>query len=273
MTSRPVLAVDSVSFLKRYWQREPLYLPQGIDAFRPPADADELAGLALEPEVDARIISGSGAHWEARRGPFELEDLQRPGPWSLLVQAVDHYWEEAAELLCALPFLPRWRLSDVLMSYATDGGSAGPHYDQYDVFIIQGDGERHWRLGQRCDRDSPLMPMSELQLLAEFQDSAEYRMRCGDVLYIPPGVAHWGVSVGESTSFSIGLRAPRLADLLARWTDTQLERLDGSTALPRRRARSLLPGRANSPGTTCIAQGSRSWHCWTVHHRGGLARC
>lgn len=226
------LAVDAEDFLARYWQRRPLFLPAGLPGFRPPADADELAGLALEPGVDARIVRGSdAADWSTRRAPLEVADLQRPGPFTLLVQAVDHYWEEAATLLDALPFLPRWRLADVLMSYASDGGSAGPHFDRYDVFIVGGEGERCWQLGQRCTAQTPLRPVPGLGLLADFRPEAEYRLRCGDVLYIPPGVAHCGVSRGDSTSFSIGLRAPRLADLLARCTDVTLDGLDDDALL------------------------------------------
>lgn len=216
------LTIDVEDFLARYWQREHLFIEKGLADFEPPIDADELAGLAMEDVVDARIVGCRSGVWSQIRGPFELDALQAPGAWSLLVQSVDHYWQEVSELFDAVPFVPRWRLDDVLMSYATDGGGAGPHFDNYDVFIIQGDGSRTWQLGQRCDSDSPLISNADIQLLAEFTTSAEYRLETGDVLYIPPGVAHRGVSHGESTSFSIGFRAPRLRDLLARWADNSL---------------------------------------------------
>jgi len=220
------LELETEDFLARYWQREHAYLPAALAPFVPPADADELAGLALEEGVDARIVTGQAPYWEQHRGPFRGEDFQRQEPWTLLVQSVDHYWDEAAELLHAIPSLPTWRLDDVMMSYANDGGSAGPHYDNYDVFIIQGEGQRRWQIGGFCDSDTPRLPHDELRLLANFQARAEYLLNPGDVLYIPPGVAHFGVSLGESTSFSIGFRAPRLSDLLAAWVDNRLEEIE-----------------------------------------------
>jgi 50S ribosomal protein L16 3-hydroxylase len=232
------LPVDYETFLARYWQREPLFIPAGLPGFQPPLSADELAGIALDPAADARLVRQQGEDFSQCRAPLEESDLQQPGRWTLLVQEVDHFSDAAAELLGILPFLPRWRLNDVLMSYATDGGSAGPHFDRYDVFIVQGSGERLWRVGQRCDSDSRLRPGDELQILADFHTRDSFRMRCGDVLYLPPGVAHWGESIGESTSFSIGLRAPPLRDMLARWLDNRLETLDENLlfADPRREA-------------------------------------
>lgn len=220
------LALDAEAFLARHWQREHLFIPAGFAGFEPPADANELAGLAMEDGVDARIVYAHGDHWHQERGPFTAQQFERDGAWSLLVQSVDHYWDEAAQLRRALPWLPEWRLDDVMMSYASDGGSAGPHYDNYDVFIIQGEGQRRWEIGQFCDASTALMEHSELRLLADFQCRAVYKLNPGDVLYIPPGCAHSGVSIGDSTSFSIGFRAPRMSDLLARWVDHRLEALD-----------------------------------------------
>jgi 50S ribosomal protein L16 3-hydroxylase len=190
----------------------------------------------MEDGVDARIVSCDDGHWQQRRGPFRSEEFQRSGAWSLLVQSVDHYWDEALQLMTAVDFLPSWRLDDVMMSYATDQGSAGPHFDNYDVFIIQGEGQRRWRIGGFCDASSATIPNTDMRLLAEFETQHEYLMRQGDVLYIPPGCAHWGISVGESTSFSIGFRAPRLSDLLARWIDNRLASIEDDWLLrdPRR---------------------------------------
>ena len=219
------LNIDPEEFLRTHWQREPLYIPKGMLNFELPADANELAGLALEEDVDSQIVRRSGNEWSKESGPFDEPAFQQSGAWSLLVQSVDHYWDSAAELLTAVSFLPSWRLDDIMMSFATDGGSAGPHYDNYDVFIIQGEGRRLWQLGQRCDESTALLPSDGLKLIADFQANAEFEMTQGDVLYIPPGVAHYGVSLGESTSFSIGFRAPRIDALLARWLDDQLEGL------------------------------------------------
>ena len=220
--SPPTLRVDQEQFLAAHWQRAPLFIPGGVTDFIPPADADELAGLAMEPDCDARIVRCSGGRWTQQTGPFTETDLQIDGAWSLLVQSVDHYWQDAAALFHLVNFLPRWRFADVMMSYASDGGGAGPHYDNYDVFIIQGEGRRTWELGQRCDDQSPLQADADMRILAQFRRQSSYTLECGDVLYIPPGVAHRGVSHGDSTSFSLGFRAPRLSDLLARWVDNTL---------------------------------------------------
>lgn len=224
--SSPRLQLEIEIFLARHWQREHLFIPGGMAPFQPPADADALAGLALEAEADSRIVYETAGHWQQERGPFDEAAFRRPGSWTLLVQSVDSFWDAAADLRRAVKFLPDWRLEDVMMSYASDGGSAGPHYDNYDVFIIQGEGQRRWQVGGFCDEESTLLEDTDLRLLADFEPEHEYLMQSGDVLYLPPGRAHYGVSVGESTSFSIGFRAPRISDLMARWLDNRLARLD-----------------------------------------------
>lgn len=219
----PRLALDKDAFLRRHWQREALFIPAGIAEFAVPADADELAGLAMEDDVDSRMVwQDGGGEWKQQAGPFEADAFSRPGPWSLLVKGIDAYWDGAALLSQCVDFLPRWRFDDVLMSYATNQGSAGPHFDRYDVFIIQGTGKRRWQLGQFCDANTPMAEGGELQVLANFEPAQEFLMCCGDILYIPPGQAHYGISDGESTSFSLGFRAPRMSDLLAHWTDSAL---------------------------------------------------
>ncbi|MEM1142619.1 MAG: cupin domain-containing protein [Pseudomonadota bacterium] len=222
------LELDPEAFLAEYWQRKPLVLSRAVTDFEPPVDADTLAGAALEDDVDARILTFDDGIWTQLQGPFRPVDLERTGSWTLLVQEIDQLWAEAADLLQLVGFLPNWRLSDVMMSYATDGASAGPHFDLYDVFIIQGEGERVWQLGQRCDEGTKLLPNQDVKILQSFNCQEEHVLRCGDLLYIPPGVAHWGVSRGESTSFSIGCRAPRISDLLARATDCLLDDISPS---------------------------------------------
>ena len=227
----PHLQLNVENFLADHWQREHLFIPQGFVDFSVPADADELAGLAMDEQVDSRIVSCNGDQWHQDRGPFKAESYDRQGAWTLLVQSVDQHWDEAAELLNAVGFLPTWRLDDIMMSYASDSGSAGPHYDNYDVFIIQGEGQRRWQIGGPCTENSPLLDNTDIRLLADFEPRHEYLMNCGDVLYVPPGIAHYGVSIGESTSFSIGFRAPRQSDLLARWADNRLNALEDDALL------------------------------------------
>tara|TARA_R110001599_G_scaffold353866_1_gene600927 strand:+ start:50497 stop:51621 length:1125 start_codon:yes stop_codon:yes gene_type:complete len=220
------LKFDRETFLAQHWQRKPLLIRHGLAAFNTPLSAERLAGLALEDEIESRIIEQCDGQWQLRHGPFTEGDLQRDNPWTLLVQAVDHYIPAVAKLRLLVDFLPQWRVDDVMVSYAADGGSVGPHYDNYDVFLLQGEGQRRWQLGEHCDADTPLLPHSELRILRDFNCQQEYVLGPGDILYVPPGVAHWGTAIGECTTFSIGFRAPRLSDMVSRWADTLLEQMD-----------------------------------------------
>ena len=220
------LKFDKDAFLAQHWQRKPLLIRHGLAAFNTPLPADELAGLALEEDIESRIIENCDHRWQLHHGPFTEADFQRDNPWTLLVQAVDHYIPAVARLRQLVDFLPQWRVDDVMVSYAVDGGSVGPHYDNYDVFLLQGEGKRRWQLGQFCDAQTPLLPHDELRILRDFNCSEEYVLEPGDILYVPPGLAHWGIALGECTTFSIGFRAPRVNDMVSRWADRLLERLD-----------------------------------------------
>jgi 50S ribosomal protein L16 3-hydroxylase len=220
------LRLDRETFLAQYWQKKPLLIENAIDGFIPPLSSDELAGLALEEDVESRLIEQCDTGWKLHHGPFNAADYQRDRPWNLLVQAVDHYIPDVAELRQLIDFIPQWRVDDVMVSYATDGGSVGPHYDNYDVFLLQGEGEKLWQLGQLCDSSSALLPHDELRVLDAFTPHQEYLLHPGDILYVPPGIAHWGVARGDSTTFSIGFRAPRVKDMVARWVDHLLEQLE-----------------------------------------------
>ncbi len=237
------LQLDTEAFLARHWQQRHLFVPGALPGFRPPIDAGELAGLALEPEVESRIIEQRDGAWQLRHGPFVESDFHCPGPWTLLVQAVDHYHPEVAALRHLVGFLPGWRVDDVMVSYAADGGGVGPHFDSYDVFLLQGSGRRTWRIGPFCDADTPLLPHPELRILQHFECEAEYELGPGDLLYVPPGVAHWGIARGECTTFSIGFRAPRVTEMVSRWVDQLLAELD-----PDLRYRDLRQEPATRPG-------------------------
>ncbi|GAB3271694.1 cupin domain-containing protein [Parahaliea aestuarii] len=225
------LPVDPGHFLAEYWQRRPLLVRNAIAGFQPPIDADELAGLAMEAEIESRIVEEADGRWRLSHGPFVEQDFQRSGPWSLLVQAVDQFIPDVAALRQLAAFIPQWRADDVMVSYASDGGSVGPHFDYYDVFLLQGHGERLWRLGQHCDGNSPLLADSDLRILRDFHCEQEYLLGPGDLLYVPPGLAHWGIARGECTTFSIGFRAPARRDLLARLADEVLDNSDGDILL------------------------------------------
>jgi 50S ribosomal protein L16 3-hydroxylase len=220
------LELDTENFLSEYWQQKPLLIRNAVPNFVPPIDANELAGLAMEDGVESRIIQTHADNWSLHHGPFEETDFARDLPWTLLVQSVDHYVEDVANLLQLVAFIPNWRVDDVMVSYAVEGGSVGPHYDNYDVFLLQGEGTRQWRLGQVCDSSSELLLNDDLRILENFRCCEEYTLGPGDILYVPPRVAHWGIAQGECTTFSLGFRAPRVNDMLSRRVDEVLEQID-----------------------------------------------
>ncbi|XQE65531.1 JmjC domain-containing protein [Pseudomonas sp. P3C3] len=209
-------------FLRDYWQQKPLLVRQAIPGFESPISADELAGLALEEEVESRLVLEHGAHpWELRRGPF-AEDTFSQLPerdWTLLVQAVDQFVPEVAEVLKDFGFLPSWRIDDLMISFAAPGGSVGPHFDNYDVFLLQAEGQRRWKIGQMCDADSKLLQHADLRILADFEQTDEWVLEPGDMLYLPPRLAHYGIAEDDCMTYSVGFRAPSAAEVLTHFTD------------------------------------------------------
>ncbi|CRM69036.1 cupin [Pseudomonas sp. 2822-15] len=214
--------ITAREFLRDYWQKKPLLIRQAIPDFESPIDADELAGLALEEEVESRLVIEHGERpWELRRGPF-AEDAFSTLPereWTLLVQAVDQFVPEVAELLGHFRFLPSWRIDDVMISFAAPGGSVGPHFDNYDVFLLQAQGKRNWKIGQMCNSESPLLQHADLRILAEFEQSEEWVLEPGDMLYLPPRLAHFGIAEDDCMTYSVGFRAPSAAEVLTHFTD------------------------------------------------------
>lgn len=209
-------------FLREYWQKKPLLIRQAFPDYQSPITPDELAGLSLEEEVESRLVLEHGTTpWELRRGPFNESDYQSlpERDWTLLVQAVDQFVPEVAELLSAFHFLPSWRLDDVMISYAVPGGSVGPHYDSYDVFLLQVEGHRRWKIGQQCDINSPLLEHDDLRILQNFEQQDEWLLGPGDMLYLPPGLAHYGIAEDNCMTFSVGFRAPSHNEILSHFTD------------------------------------------------------
>ena len=203
-------------FMTEYWQRKPLLVRQAIPGFVPPVDREALFELASREEVESRCViaeRADGQPWSLRRGPFgkrSLPSVREPG-WSLLVQGVDLQHEWVAQLKQALNFIPAARLDDVMISYATDGGGVGPHFDSYDVFLLQAHGRRRWRIGPQ--RDLRLREDLPLKILSHFKPEAEWVLEPGDLLYLPPRYAHDGIAQGECMTWSIGFRAPRQDEL------------------------------------------------------------
>lgn len=217
---------DPAHFLSTHWQREARLIRNPWDDWVCPVDADELAGLACEPQVESRLIEQTcDAGWAVEHGPLAETRFAALGasPWTLLVQAVDHHMPEVANLLAQFRFVPNWRVDDVMVSYASDGSGVGPHFDQYDVFLIQGQGRRRWQVGGLCDEGTPLLPHADLKLLRDFTPVQEWVLEPGDMLYVPPGIAHNGIALGDDCmTLSIGFRAPSRAELLGGWSDEVL---------------------------------------------------
>ena len=201
-------------FLAEYWQKKPLLIRNAIPNFEPPIDGDDLAGLSLEAEVESRLVIGED--WALEHGPFEesrFASLPEQN-WSLLVQGVDLWVPEVADLLSSFDFLPSWRVDDIMVSYAEDGGNVGPHFDYYDVFLIQGEGQRHWQIGQLCSEADLHTDSTALKIVKNLEVSDEWTLNPGDMLYLPPKIAHHGVAIGQCTTFSVGFRAPAATEML-----------------------------------------------------------
>lgn len=220
---------DIDGFLRDYWQKKPLLIRNPWRSWTNPLDPDELAGLACDEEIESRLIVQSRDTWNVEHGPFAESRFGELGEkkWTLLAQAVDHAVPGVAALIEPFRFIPNWRIDDVMVSYATDEGGVGPHFDQYDVFLIQGLGKRRWQVGGLCDQATGLLPHDELRLIADFQASDEWVLEPGDILYVPPRFAHNGVAVGDDCmTYSIGFRAPSRSELVAHWCDHLLAEMD-----------------------------------------------
>ena len=208
-------------FLGEFWQRKPLLLRSALPGFRSPLSAEELAGLACEPGVEARLVLEWGnCPWEVRHGPLEESDFARlpETHWTLLVQDVDKLVPQVASLLDAFGFIPDWRLDDIMVSYAEDQGSVGPHTDEYDVFLVQAGGRRRWRIDPESS-NVPYLPGLDLRILESFVPREQWVLDPGDVLYLPPGVPHWGIAEGPCMTWSVGMRAPDWRELATAWYD------------------------------------------------------
>jgi 50S ribosomal protein L16 3-hydroxylase len=213
---------DSEDFVANYWQQKPLIIRQGLVDFGNPISADELAGLACEEDIESRIVIEQDSHWSLQHGPFSEQSFQQlpKTHWTLLVQSVDHWLPEVAELRNYFNFIPTWRIDDVMISYAAKGGSVGPHYDNYDVFLVQCAGTRRWQVGPRYSSDSLLQANEQLKLLADFDCQQEWLLEPGDILYLPPQYGHLGRAEDDDCmTYSVGFRAPSHAELLAEFCD------------------------------------------------------
>ncbi|WP_018866341.1 MULTISPECIES: cupin domain-containing protein [unclassified Thioalkalivibrio] len=205
-------------FLRDYWQQRPLLVRNAVPGFENPIEPDDLAGLATDPDAASRIVRGhvDRQDWDVEYGPFDAEHLgQLPAQdWTLLVTDVERFWPGGSDFLARFDFIPRWRRDDLMISYAPPGGSVGPHVDQYDVFLFQAAGRRRWQIQDPpgsldCHDDLPLA------ILREFHPSETWELGPGDLLYLPPGLPHYGLSLdAQCMTWSVGFRAPTILDVL-----------------------------------------------------------
>lgn len=200
-------------FMRRHWQKKPLLVRQAIPQFKAPVLRAGLLALAGREGVESRLVQQIDGEWQMRHGPFARRALPPLGQaaWTLLIQGVDLHDQDAHALMQQFRFVPEARLDDLMISYATDGGGVGPHFDSYDVFLLQAHGRRRWRIGQQ--KDLSLQEGIPLKVLAKFEPEEEYLLEPGDMLYLPPRYAHDGVAEGECMTYSIGFRAPGRAEL------------------------------------------------------------
>lgn len=219
-------------FLREYWQRKPLHVKNAIDPALLGIAPQELFALAADDDVESRMVKRKGERWSLDRGPFPtVPNTKRD--WTVLVQGVNLHDARADALMDRFRFLPHARLDDVMISYAVDGGGVGPHFDSYDVFLLQGMGTRHWRISRQ--RDLTLIPDFPLKILADFRPDAEFLCEPGDLLYLPPQCAHDGVAHGTCMTWSVGFRTPPHAEMLREYLMFSADQVD-------------LPGRYADPG-------------------------
>ena len=206
--------ITPAQFLAEYWQKKPLLIRQAIPNFKGLLSPEELAGLACEDDVQARIIQQKKEAWKVKHGPFDDKDFAKlpAKDWTLLVQSVNHYLPEATDLLALFNFIPHARLDDLMVSYAPKGGGVGAHVDSYDVFLLQGSGKRNWKIS--AQKDLTLVENQPLKILQNFKTEQEWTLEAGDMLYLPPQIAHWGISESDDCmTYSIGFRAPKIQEL------------------------------------------------------------
>ena len=215
--------ITAEQFLSEYWQKKPLLVRKALPEIAEILVPDDVMELALDENSVARLIKQKDKdpnQWTVKSSPLIKGDFQKmPKLWTLLVQAVDHYSFDLAELWKKFPFIPQCRRDDIMVSYAQQGGSVGKHFDFYDVFLVQGYGHRRWQLGQMCDAETTFVEGQPLKLLPEIDVHFDEVLAPGDLLYVPPGLSHYGVAEDECLTYSFGFRMPNVADMMDRVSD------------------------------------------------------
>ena len=200
-------------FLRDYWQKRPLLIRQAFPQFSGLLNPQQLFALACTEDAQTRLVTQQRGHWQVQHGPLKTAQFNKPGKskWTVLVQGVNHVLPAAAELLKHFSFIPHARLDDLMVSYACTGGGVGPHFDSYDVFLLQGAGHRRWQISAQQDRS--LVEGAPLKVLRNFKPEHEWLLAPGDMLYLPPHYAHNGIAEDDCMTYSIGFRAPTHQEL------------------------------------------------------------
>ena len=228
MRNKLLNGLTPAQFLQKHWQKKPLLARDSLPEFADLVTRRSLIELAMLPEAESRLITRKGRHWDVRHGPFRRQDFAKlpDRDWTLLVQGVDLVLPRAKELLGRFSFIPYARLDDLMVSYAPTGGGVGPHFDSYDVFLLQGEGQRRWQISGQ--RDLTLVENAPLKILNDFRPTREWLLETGDLLYLPPRYAHDGVALDDCITLSVGFRAPSAQDLCSRFFDFLQDNLDAS---------------------------------------------
>jgi 50S ribosomal protein L16 3-hydroxylase len=219
MERKPRLRLDVDSFMRTYWQRSPLLVREAIAGFADPLSRADVLALARSRHAISRLVQRAGSRWSLEEGPFtaaRLKQLPRRD-WTVLVQDTNHFSRGCARLLERFDFVPHARIDDLMVSYAVPGGGVGPHVDSYDVFLLQGRGRRRWAISRQ--QDHAFVPGLPLRILERFRAEEEWVLEPGDMLYLPPGVAHHGVAESECLTWSIGFRTPDTSEVVAAFLD------------------------------------------------------
>lgn len=215
MKKHPTLlgGLTTAEFLRDYWQKRPLLIRQALPQFSGLLEPAQLMDLACDPDIEARLVAERRGRWQLQRSPFMQKDFGAQGKsgWTVLVQGVNHYLPEGAALLDLFNFIPHARLDDLMVSYAPRGGGVGPHFDDYDVFLLQGKGHRRWQISTQRDRS--LIEDAPLKILRNFKVEHEWVLAPGDMLYLPPHCAHNGIAEDDCMTYSIGFRTPTHQEL------------------------------------------------------------
>ncbi len=232
MADMPMLTgeLSAADFLRQHWQKEPLLVRRAIPGLQSPVTPEELMELACDEQVESRLVlEKDGARpWELRHGPFTAKDFAGlpETHWTLLLQEMNKHLAEAAELVTRFEFIPSWRIDDVMISLSPPQGSVGPHVDTYDVFLLQAEGRKRWRIANGAHGKDALLDDVELRILRDFSPDQEWILGPGDMLYLPPGIAHHGTALDNGQTWSVGFRAPSQTDMLSAMVEQAMQTLD-----------------------------------------------